>query len=73
MVSEIIPVLSKIMEHKLNGTNYFNWSKIFQIYLRSIDKDVHLTNDPPINEKKQVWLRDDAKLFLQIWNSIDSE
>ena len=41
--------------------------------MRSIEKDNHLTNDPPIDNTKQAWMRDDARLFLQIRNSIDSE
>lgn len=72
MVSKVIPVMSKITKHKLNGTNYLDWSKMVQIYLRIIDKDDHLIDDPPTDEK-QTWLRDDSKLFLQIRNSIDSE
>lgn len=43
------------------------------IDLRSIDKDDHLTNDPPTDETRQEWLRNKTKLLLQIHNSIDSE
>ena len=51
-----------------------DWSKTIRIYLRSIDRDDHLTDDPPVDgEEKKVWLREDAKLFLQIRNSIDNE
>ncbi|VFR01644.1 unnamed protein product [Cuscuta campestris] len=36
------------------------------------DKDDHMTDDPPKDATtKKVWLRDDARLFLQIRNSID--
>ncbi|KAK3037684.1 hypothetical protein RJ639_030628 [Escallonia herrerae] len=72
-VGEVVPVPSKIAENKLTGTNYLDWSKIVRIYMRSIDKDDHLHNDPPIDDTKQLWLREDARLLLQIRNSIDSE
>ncbi|KAK2966383.1 hypothetical protein RJ640_021527, partial [Escallonia rubra] len=72
-VGEVVPVLSKIAENKLNGTNYLDWSKTVRIYMRSIDKDDHLSNDPPTNDTKQLWLREDTRLILQIRNSIDSE
>ena len=41
--------------------------------MQSIKKDNHLTDDPPTDNTKQAWLRDNARLFLQIRNSIDSE
>ena len=41
--------------------------------MQSIEKDNHLTDDLPTDKTKQAWLRDDARLFLQIRNSIDSE
>ena len=72
-VSEMVPVLSKITDHKLNGSNFLDWSKTIRLFLRSIDKDNHLTDMPPSDESKQAWLREDARLFLQIRNSIDSE
>ncbi|KAK2965746.1 hypothetical protein RJ640_003284 [Escallonia rubra] len=72
-VGEMVPVLSKIAENKLNGTNYLDWSKTVRIYIRSIDKDDHLSSDPPTDDTKRLWLREDARLILQIRNSIDSE
>ena len=72
-VSEMIPVLSKITDHKLNGSNFLDWSKTIRLFLRSIDKDNHLTDMAPSDDSKQAWLREDARLFLQIRNSIDSE
>ncbi|KAK2991391.1 hypothetical protein RJ640_024003 [Escallonia rubra] len=72
-VGEMVPVLSKIAENKLNGTNYLDWSKTVRIYMRSIDKDDHLSSDPPTDDTKRLWLREDARLILQIRNSIDSE
>ncbi|XP_057991209.1 uncharacterized protein LOC110665835 isoform X5 [Hevea brasiliensis] len=65
--------MTKIMEHKLNGSNYLEWSKTVRVYLRGIDKDDHLTKDPPIDDTRQTWLKEDAQLFLQFWNSIHSE
>ncbi|XP_071916283.1 uncharacterized protein [Coffea arabica] len=38
----------------------------------SIDKDNHLTDDPPNDGSRQTWLREDVRLFLRIRNSIDS-
>ena len=74
VMSDVVPVMSKITEHKLNGSNYLDWSKTVRLYLRSIDKDDHLTEDPPTDDSsKQTWLREDARLFLQIRNSIDNE
>ncbi|KAK2980702.1 hypothetical protein RJ640_001274 [Escallonia rubra] len=72
-VGEVVPVLSKIAENKLNGTNYLDWSKTVRIYMRSIDKDDHLSSDPPTDDTKRLWLREDARLILQIRNSIDGE
>ena len=41
-VADIVPVVSKITEHELNGSNYIEWSKTIKIYLRSVAKDDHL-------------------------------
>ena len=48
--------------------------KTVRLYLQSIDKDNHLTGDPPkMRIQSKTWLREDAQLFLQICNSIDSK
>ena len=77
IVTDMVPIMSKITDHKLNGSNYLDWSKTIRLYLRSIDKDDHLISDPPNSDSKEkvdlTWLRDDARLFLQIRNSIDNE
>jgi hypothetical protein len=74
VISDVVPMTTKITEHKLNNTNYLNWSKTVRVYLRSIDKDDHLVDDPPSDAAaKKAWLRDDARIFLQIRNSIDTE
>ena len=73
VVTDVIPMESKITEHKLTGPNYLDWCKTVKIYLPSLSKDDHLTDDPPTNETRKEWLRDDACLFLQIRNSIDIE
>ena len=72
-ITEIVPALSKITDHKLNGTNYLEWSMQIRVYLRSVEKDDHLTMETPDDETRKSWIRDDARLFLQIRNSIDSE
>ena len=33
----------------------------------------HLDKDPPTDDSKDQWLEDDARLFLQIRNSIDGK
>ena len=33
----------------------------------------HLNKDPPIDDSKERWLEEDARLFLQIHNSIDGK
>ncbi|KAK9714444.1 hypothetical protein RND81_06G095100 [Saponaria officinalis] len=47
LVTDVVPVMSKITDHKLNGSNYLDWSKSVRLYLRSIAKDDHLKDDPP--------------------------
>ncbi len=66
VISDVIPVIIKITEHKLNSSNYLEWSKIVRVYLRSIDKDDHYTKNPPIDDTQQTWLRKDTRLFLQL-------
>jgi len=74
VISDVVPMTTKITEHKLNNTNYLNWSKTVRVYLCIIDKDDHLVDDPPSDAAaKKAWLRDDARIFLQIRNSIDTE
>ena len=72
-VADIVPIVSKITEHKLNGSNYIEWSKTIKIYLRSVAKDDHLTEEPPTDITRKLWMQDDARLFLQMKNSINSD
>lgn len=72
-VNEIVRPMSKIIEHKLNVSNYLEWSKTIRVCLRSVDKDNLLIQEPSSDETKQSWLRDVARMFLQIRNSIDYE
>ena len=72
-VADIVPIVSKITKHKLNGSNYIEWSKTIKIYLRSLAKDDHLTEEPPNDNTRKLWMQDDARLFLQIKNSINSD
>ena len=65
--------MSKITEDKLTGPNYLEWSKTIQIYVRSIRIGGHLTKDPPTDDSKKQWMEEDARLFIQIRNSIDSK
>lgn len=70
-----MPMMPKITDRKLTGINYMEWSKTVRLYLRSMDKDDHLIKDPltSTEQEDQIWLREDARLFLQIRNSIDIE
>ena len=70
---EVVPMTSKITEDKLTGPNYLDWSKTIRLYLKSIRMASHLDKDLPIDDSKERWLEDDARLFLQICNSIDSK
>ncbi|OAY46831.2 hypothetical protein MANES_06G030066v8 [Manihot esculenta] len=72
-VTDVIPMMTKITEYKLNRSNFLDWSKTIRIYLRSIEMNDHLTKDPPTDETRRDWMGDDARLFLQIRNSIHSE
>ena len=63
-VADIVPIVSKITKHKLNGFNYIEWSKTIKIYLRSVAKDDHLTEEPPTDITRKLWMQDDARLFL---------
>ena len=35
--------------------------------------DGHLTMDPPADNSKEQWMEEDARLFIQIRNSINSK
>lgn len=73
VMSDMVPVMSRITDHKLNGSNYLDWSKSVRFYLRCIDKDNHMVDDPPTDDSRRTWLREDARLFLPIRNSIDND
>ncbi|KAL6311472.1 hypothetical protein AAG906_012053 [Vitis piasezkii] len=47
--------------------------KTIKIYLRSVAKDDHLTEEPPTDITRKLWMQDDARLFLQMKNSINSD
>ena len=33
----------------------------------------HLTKDPPVDDLKEKWMEEDARLFIKIRNSIDNK
>ena len=70
---EVVSMMSKITEDKLTSPNYSDWSKTIRLYLRSIRMVSHLDKDPPTDDSKDRWQKDDACLFLQIRNSIDGK
>ena len=53
LVLEVVPMMSKITEHKLNRLNYLDRSKTIRLYVRSICMVVHLTKDPPTDDSKE--------------------
>ena len=73
LVPEVVPMMSKITEHKLNRLNYLDWSKTIRLYVWGIRMAAHLIDDPPTNDSKEQWMEEDVCLYLQIRNSIDSE
>ena len=73
LVLKVVPMMFKIMEHKLNGLNHLEWSKTIRLYVRSIRMVAHLTKDLPTDDSKEQWMEEDVRLYLQIRNSIDSE
>ncbi|GJX10383.1 hypothetical protein Tco_0200242 [Tanacetum coccineum] len=64
-------IVTRITDSKLDGINFFTWSKTVGIYLRSIGKAYHLKDKPLTDETKDQWLQNDAHLFLMIRNSIE--
>ena len=73
---EVVLMKSKIIKEKLIGLNYLDWSKTIHLYLRSIRSirmGSHLNKDPLTDDSKDIWLEDDAYLFLQFSNSIDGK
>ena len=70
---EVVLMMSKITEDKLIGPNYSDWSNSIRLYLKSICMANHLDKDPPTDDSKERWLEDDARLFLQIRNSINGK
>ena len=73
LVPEVVSMMSKITEHKLNGLNNLDWSKTIRLYVRRIRMVAHLTKDPPTNDSKEQWMEEDAHLYLHIHSSIDNE
>ena len=70
---KVVPMMSKFTEDKLTGPNNLEWSKTIQIYVKSVRMGGHLTKDPPTDDSKEQWMEEDARLFIQIRNSIDNK
>ena len=49
---EVVSMMSKITDDKLNGPNYSDWNKTICLYLRSICMANHLDEDPPADDSK---------------------
>ena len=52
---EVVLMMSKIIDHKLNGLNYFDWSKTIRIYVWLLILPTH--------DSKEQWMEEDACLF----------
>lgn len=74
LVFDEVFVISKITNHKLIGSNYLEWSTRFDFIEGALTKMI-TTDDPPTkkDDSRKMWLREDARLFLQIRTSIDNE
>ena len=70
---EVVPMMSKVTKDKLTYPNYLEWRKTIRIYIKSVSMGGHLTKDPPTDDSKEQWIEEDARLFIQIHNSIDSK
>ncbi|KAJ9565579.1 hypothetical protein OSB04_001545 [Centaurea solstitialis] len=70
-VPEMLPVGIRLTDNKFNGSNFFEWSKTIRIYLRSMGMASHLKSDPPTGKDSDSWLQSDARLYLQIINTIE--
>ncbi|KAJ9541146.1 hypothetical protein OSB04_027652 [Centaurea solstitialis] len=70
-IPDPIPATSRLIDNKLNGSNFFEWSKTVRLYIRGMGMASHLTSDPPSDSNQDIWLQQDAQLFVQIINSIE--
>ncbi|KAJ9543933.1 hypothetical protein OSB04_023640 [Centaurea solstitialis] len=70
-IPEFVPTSGRVTDNKLNGTNYFGWIKTVRLYVRSMGMASHLDFDPPTDGNRDLWLQQDARMFLQIINSIE--
>ncbi|XP_071912963.1 uncharacterized protein [Coffea arabica] len=49
------------------------WSKVVKIYLTGLGKQRYLTDDSSTEDnKKLMWIQEDAQIFGTIWNSMES-
>ncbi|GAV58926.1 UBN2_3 domain-containing protein [Cephalotus follicularis] len=66
---------SRITDKKLEeSNNYQQWRKIVTLVLTGQEKKDHLTATPPKSEyEAKTWLREDARIFGQLLNSMDSK
>ena len=61
---EVVLMMSKIMEDKLTSPNYLKWSKTIRIYVRSVRMGGHLTKDLTVDDLKEQWMEENARLFI---------
>ncbi|KAJ9558057.1 hypothetical protein OSB04_012671, partial [Centaurea solstitialis] len=70
-VPEMLSIGIRLTDNKLNGSNLFEWSKTIRIYLRSMGMASHFTSEHPTGNDYDSWLQSDARLYLQIINTIE--
>lgn len=76
---KIVPPSSKIVKHKLNGSNYYNyydyyeWSNTIRFYQQGTKIHDYIDQDTPKDNTKKAWVCDDAILYIQIKNSLEGE
>ena len=49
---DVVPMMSKIMDNKVNDHNYSDWNKTIHLYFLSIDMDNHVVEDPLIDDSR---------------------
>ena len=50
---EVVSMMSKITEHKLNSLIYLDWSKTIRIYVRNILMTANLKKATPTDDLKE--------------------
>ncbi|KAJ9535088.1 hypothetical protein OSB04_un001836 [Centaurea solstitialis] len=60
---DLIPATTRLTDNKLNGSNFFEWSKTVRLYIRGIGMASHLTSDPPPTDNNQDPLSNISRIY----------